>query len=209
MANLSAHGVNLVLDVGANSGQFGGFIRGAGFRGRIVSFEPLSEARKLLAAEARGDPLWEVAPQMALGSEDGEIEIFVAENSFSSSVLPMLRAHAFAAPGSAYVGKESVPLRRLDAVGSVYLSPDSVLFLKIDTQGYEDRVMQGAPDLLRRAVGLEIEMSLVPLYEGQRMYTDLDAQLRTMGFALWSVAPEFVEPSSGRILQVNATYFRS
>jgi len=209
MANLSAHGINLVLDVGANAGQFGRLVRSAGYRGRIVSFEPLSVARKLLEAEIRSDPLWQMAPQMAIGSDDGEIEIHIAGNSYSSSVLPMLDAHRSAAPDSAYVEKERVPLRRLDAVASGYLDPDAVLFLKIDTQGYEDKVLQGAPGLLQRAAGLQIEMSLVPLYEGQLLYVELDARLRALGFDLWSLAPAFVDPRNGRMLQMDATYFRA
>jgi FkbM family methyltransferase len=209
MANLSAHGINLVLDVGANAGQFGRLIRSAGYRGRIVSFEPLSAARKLLEAEIRDDSLWQMAPQMAIGDEDGEIEIHIAGNSYSSSVLPMLDAHRSAAPDSAYVEREKVPLRRLDAVASGYLAPDAVLFLKIDTQGYEDRVLQGAAGLMQRTVGLQIEMSLVPLYEGQRLYVELDARLRALGFELWSLSPAFVDPRNGRMLQMDATYFRA
>jgi FkbM family methyltransferase len=209
MAGLSAHGVNLVLDVGANAGQFGRLIRAAGYRGRIVSFEPLSTARKLLEAEVRGDPLWQMAPQMAIGDKDGEIEVHIAGNSYSSSVLPMLNAHSSTAPESAYIGTEKAPLRRLDAVASGYLSPDAVLFLKIDTQGYEDRVLEGAPDLLRRAVGLQVEMSMVPLYEGQRLYVEMDARLRALGFELWGLAPAFVDARNGRTLQMDATYFRA
>ena len=209
MAMLSAHRVNLVLDVGANTGQFGELLRSAGYRGRIVSFEPLSAAREQLAVQSGNDPLWQVAPQMAIGAEDGDILIHIAGNSVSSSVLPMLNAHAIAAPESVYVGSERVPLRRLDAVADGYLSPDTVVFLKIDAQGYEDRVLRGAADLLQRAVGMQLEMSLVPLYEGQRLYVEMDAQLRASGFELWSITPAFVEPGNGRMLQVDATYFRA
>ena len=209
MANLSAHRVDLILDVGASDGLFGRLIREAGYRGRIVSFEPLTAARGLLEAEARDDPLWDVAPQMAIGAEDGDIELHIAGNSYSSSALPMLDAHARAAPGSAYVGSERVPMRRLDAAAADYLRADSVLFLKIDTQGYEDRVLQWAPVLLQKAVGLQLEMSLVPLYDGQQLYAEMDARLRALGFELWNLSPVFVDPASGRMLQVDATYFRS
>jgi FkbM family methyltransferase len=208
MAMLSAHRVDLVLDVGANTGQFGQLLRTAGYGGRIVSFEPLSAARRQLVVESRNDPLWKVAPQVAIGSEDGEIELHIAGNSVSSSVLPMLKTHARAAPDSVYVGSERVPLRRLDAAASGYLRPDDNLFLKIDTQGYEDRVLQGAPGLLRRAVGLQLELSFVPLYEGQRLHDDMVAKLRVSGFELWNITPAFVDPRNGRLLQVDATFFR-
>jgi FkbM family methyltransferase len=209
MVMLAAHGVNLVFDVGANTGQFGRDMRYAGYKGRIVSFEPLSTVRKQLLVASRNDPLWKIAPQAAIGNEDGEIVIHVAGNSVSSSVLNMLDAHSSAEPESAYVSNEKVPLRRLDTIAIDYLQPDAVLFIKIDTQGYEDRVLQGASKLLEKAVGVQLELSFVPLYDGQRLYEEMVDQLRALGFEMWAMWPAFVDPRSGRILQADATFFRS
>src|SRR5579862_2380847 len=82
-AALAAHKVNLVFDVGANTGQFGRELRQLGYRGRIVSFEPLSAAWAKLKDASNNDPMWEVSPRCAIGSEDGEIEIHIAGNSAS------------------------------------------------------------------------------------------------------------------------------
>ena len=209
MAMLEAHKVNLVLDVGANIGQFGKMLREARYRGRIVSFEPLSTARIELISNSQGDSMWEVAPQAAIGGEDGNIEINIAKNSVSSSALDMLDAHSSAAPGSLYIGTELVPLRRLDSIASKYLQKDSTAFLKIDTQGYEDRVLSGATELLRSIIGLQLELSLVPLYSGQRMFDDLIEDLKIAGFEIWGISPAFVNPNTGRLLQVDATFFRA
>ena len=206
---LSTHGVNVVLDIGANAGQFGGLLRSAGYRARIVSFEPLSTARKQLVAAARNDRLWEVAEQMAIGAEEGQIELHIAGNSVSSSLLSMLPAHEDAAPASVYVGSETVRVRRLDEAAARYLSSDVVLFLKVDTQGYEDKILQGAEAVLQRTRGLQMELSLTPLYEGQPSYEDMMAKLKTMGFELWAMSPAFIDPRTGRMLQVDATFFRS
>lgn len=208
VAMLSAHGVNLVFDVGANVGQFAMMLRKAGYGGRIVSFEALSTAYEQLLANRDNDPLWDVAPRAAIGGEDGEVEVHLSGNSVSSSVLNMLDAHKTASPGSAYVGSEMVPLRRLDALAPDYLRSGGALFIKIDTQGYEDRVLQGATGILDRAVGVQLELSLVPLYSGQKLYREMQEQLEAMGFELWGMTPEFVDPTSGRLLQINATYFR-
>lgn len=208
MTMLSKHGINLVFDVGANTGQFGKMLRESGYRGRIVSFEPLSLAREQLLAESRNDSLWEVAPQAAIGSEEGEIEIHIAGNSQSSSVLEMLDAHSSAASESRYIGSERVPLQRLDSLVPSNLHQDSVSFLKIDTQGYEDRVLNGAEGILDRIAGMQLELSLVPLYEGQRLFGDLIEQLQATGFELWAISPVFIDPRSGRLLQVDATFFR-
>lgn len=209
MQMLSTHKVNLVLDVGANVGQFGQKnLRDAGYSGRIVSFEPTLEAWNKLVARSNNDQNWTVAPRTAIGNADGEIEIHISSNSQSSSILDMLATHSEAAPESRYIGSERVPLCRLDSVATGYLAEDSVVFLKIDTQGYEDRVLDGAKNLLTKVVGLQLELSLVPLYENQRLYDNLISQLKLSGFELWAVSPAFVDPKNGRLLQMDATFFR-
>lgn len=206
---LSAHRVNLVFDVGANAGQYGHHLREAGYNGQIVSFEPVLAAWEELRKQSRNDSSWTVAPRVAVGDDDGEVEINVSANSFSSSILGMLDAHSNAAPDSQFVRKEVTPLCRLDTVASRYLKADSVVFLKVDTQGYEDRVLRGAQNLLGSIVGLQLELSLVPLYEGQRLFEDLFKQLRDLDFSLWAMSPVFADPQSGRLLQLDATFFRS
>jgi FkbM family methyltransferase len=208
MKILSAHGINLVFDVGANAGHFGQYLRDAGYRGRIVSIEPLSTAWNELLNASRKDPLWEVAPRAAIGSDEGELEIHVARNSVSSSILAMHTAHTDAAPTSGYMGKERVPLRRMDSMALEYLHSDSVPFLKIDTQGYEDRVLNGADGIMDRIVGIQLELSLVPLYEGQRLCDDLTEWMKRLDFELWAMSPVLVDPQSGRLLQLDATFFR-
>jgi FkbM family methyltransferase len=208
MAVLGAHNVNLVFDVGASSGIFGRVLREAGYRGRIVSFEPLSSVREQLLENSRKDSLWEVAPRAAIGSEDGEIEIHIAGNSHSSSVLEMLESHSDAAPESAYVGSEKTPLRRLDSMAPDYLREDSRLFIKVDTQGYEDQVLKGAEHLLPKAVGLQLELSLVPLYKGQCLFAEMVARCKALGFNLWTMSPVFSDSRTGRLLQVDAIFFR-
>lgn len=207
-AMLTTHGVDLVFDVGANTGQFAQTLREAGYKGRLVSFEPLSTAHAQLLRASRGDARWEIAPRAAIGDHEGEIEMHIAGNSVSSSALGMLDSHAEAAPGSAYVGNEGVRLSRLDTLARGYLQSGTVPFLKIDTQGYEDRVLDGATDLLGKAKGLQLELSFVPLYEGQQLFDALTERLRALGFSIWAIWPGFYDPRNGRMLQVDATFFR-
>jgi FkbM family methyltransferase len=206
---LKHHRINLVFDVGANAGQFAASLRTLGYSGRIVSFEPVSGTWEQLAKASHGDSLWEIAPRCALGEEDSEIEVHVSANSVSSSVLNMLNTHLDAAPTSAYVSSEQTPLMRLDTIGPQYLREDSRLFIKIDTQGYETQVLNGAERLLDKAIGLHVEMSLVPLYAGQDLYDGLIRYLQTKGFELWDITPNFVDMRSGRALSVDAILFRA
>lgn len=205
---LANQDINLVLDVGANTGQFAKSLRRAGYTKRLISFEPLSTAHRQLLQASRNDPQWEIAPRAAIGDHEGEIEMHIAGNSVSSSVLDMLDSHAAAAPDSAYVGTERALLSRLDTIASNYLKPGTIPFLKIDTQGYEDRVLDGATALLLKARGLHMELSLVPLYEGQKLFDDLVQRLKALGFSIWAIWPGFCDPCSGRMLQVDVTFFR-
>lgn len=201
--------INVVLDVGANEGQFAREIREHGYFGKIVSFEPLSDAHIKLLGFASRDQAWHVHGQLAIGDSDGEVEIHVAGNSVSSSVLPMLETHSNAAMGSAYVASERVPIARLDSVIDQYVEADSNLFVKIDTQGFEWQVLNGAPLTIQRALGVLCELSLVPLYDGQALWRDIIDRLEAEGFVLWALQKGFTDPRSGQSLQMDGIFLRS
>jgi FkbM family methyltransferase len=201
-------GVDLVLDVGANVGQFATQIRSEGFGGRIVSFEPLSEAHRRLSAAAKNDPAWVVHPRCAIGDNDGTVEINIAGNSVSSSLLPMTEAHSSAAGGSRYVGREQVPIARLDGIVEGYLATTRAPFLKVDTQGFEWQVLDGAERTLPQLRGVLCELSLVVLYDGQHLWMEVLHRLEAAGLSLWAFQPGFADPRDGRTLQVDAIFFR-
>jgi len=207
---LVQHSIDLVLDIGANEGQYSVELRKRfGYRGGIVSFEPLKVAHDALKEACAGDPDWQVAPRVAIGSTEGSITLHVAANSQSSSVLPMLDTHACAAPESRYLRDEVVPMLPLDVAARDYVREDSRVLLKIDTQGYEAEVLRGAAQLLKHALGVQMEMSLLPLYERQPLMRDLWSMLEAVGFELWTFSPVFVDPHSGRLLQVDAIFFKA
>lgn len=201
-------GIDLIFDVGANTGQFGTELRSVGYKGRIVSFEPLSTAHRELSVVAAGDSNWDVHPRGAVGDLDGTTTINIAGNSVSSSVLPMTTAHSSAAPASAFVTTEVIPIRRLDSLASSYLAGSRQPLLKIDTQGFEWQVLDGAMETLPRMKGVFCELSLVSLYEGQRLWREIIDRLQSSGFTLWSILEGFTDPRDGRTLQVDATFFR-
>ncbi|MDY6868003.1 MAG: FkbM family methyltransferase [Chloroflexota bacterium] len=201
--------IDLVLDIGANEGQFSSEIRSVGYKGQIFSFEPLSEAHKKITQTARRDKSWTVHPRCAIGDYDGNVEINISGNSFSSSVLPMTNAHSSVAKNSAYIGSEKVPIARLDSVAPKYISSTSRVFIKIDTQGFEWQVLDGASETLKNAQGVLCEMSLVPLYEGQYLWMDILKRLENEGFTLWALQRGFTDMNNGRTLQMDGLFFRT
>lgn len=204
---LAHHRINVVFDVGANVGQYGAELRALGYRGRIVSCEPLRTGYERVARKAAGDPAW-TALHVALGEAEGTRTINVSANLQSSSLLDMEPQHVAAAPHSAYERTEEVALTRLDTIFDQYVGPDDRAFVKLDVQGYERFVLAGAQQSLPRVRGLQVEMSLVPLYRGEATYAELIAELTARGFQLMSVEPVFRDPRSGQLLAMDGIFFR-
>lgn len=82
------------------------------------------------------------------------------------------------------------------------------ILLKIDTQGYEEQVLKGANEIISKIKGIHLELSIVPLYEGQMLFEEMLNKLKEMGFALYHLSPGFQDSRTGRLLQVNGTFFR-
>jgi FkbM family methyltransferase len=200
------HGVKTVLDIGANKGQFGVELRQQGYRGRLISFEPLSTAHGILAAAANGDSEWTVAPAMALGESEGNADIHVSKNLASSSLLPVLETSINAADTSAQVATETVKVERLDKV--VEPSWQTPFAIKLDTQGFELHVLRGGPQTLARTAVVITEMSLVPLYEGGASFVDLYRYLEQAGFRCISLAQGFCDNQRHELLQVDGVFVR-
>ncbi|MEB0059036.1 FkbM family methyltransferase [Variovorax sp. LG9.2] len=202
------HRIDTVLDVGANIGQFGLELRRQfGYRGRIVSFEPLSAAYAKLQRAALGDVDWQVF-QMALGDAQGTQTIHVAGNSESSSILEMLQLHEEAAPHSRYTGEETIRVETLDAMFDKTCDNARNIYLKVDTQGYEAQVLRGAVRSLERIDTIQVEMSLAPLYAGQVLFDDLYADLRCKGYMLVGVENNFGNAETGQLLQIDGIFRR-
>jgi FkbM family methyltransferase len=206
---LQSRGVDVVLDVGANSGQYATGLRKAAYKSRIVSFEPLSKPFAALERKASADSLWD-CERYALGDADGTISVNVAGNAAqSSSVLPMLEAHQNALPSANYIGAEDVPVHRLDSVAPKILQPADRIFLKVDVQGFEKQVLAGSRCTIDGCcVGMQLELSVLPLYEGGMLIREALELVYSLGFTLTGLFPSFTDQHDGRMLQVDGIFFR-
>lgn len=199
--------INVILDVGANTGQYANIVRNSGFKGKIVSFEPLSTAYKTLKNNSITVNNWE-ALNFGLGDFDGESIINISANSESSSFLNMLPVHIKHRPESKFIGKEKVTIKKLDSVFHNFSNDSDNIFLKIDAQGYEYNILQGGNKSLNNIDGLQIEMSLEPLYEGEKLICELIGYIETKGYKLMSIEPGSVDYSSGQMFQVDGIFFK-
>jgi FkbM family methyltransferase len=205
-AVLAKHEVDLVLDVGAARGGYGTSLRTFGYAGRIVSFEPLSDAFAGLSATIAEDPSW-TAHRLALGAEQGSATIKIASNSDSSSLLPMLEAHRAAAPTIDFVAEETITVARLDDVADEDVRSARHPFLKIDTQGFEREVLEGGVKTVERCVGLQLELSFLPLYDGGMLVDEAIGWAYAHGFHLVGIEQGYTAPT-GEILQVDGIFVR-
>lgn len=202
---LDRHGIDLVLDVGAADGGYGTGLRAFGYTGDIVSFEPIAATFARLRGVVASDPRWS-ARHLGLGAEAGTATINIASNGFSSSLLPMLDAHIDAAPQVTYVGEETITISTLDAE-AVPLLAGRRPFLKIDTQGFEREVLAGGAATVDAACGLQLELSLVPLYDGGMLIDEAVSWAYDHGFHMVGIEQGYAAPT-GEILQIDGVFVR-
>lgn len=202
------HQIDAVIDVGANLGQYADELREWGFEGKILSIEPTSTAYPTLKEKTQADSKWECF-NFAADTEDGVAEMTVASNTgASSSLLTMTESHKICEPSITSTGKEQVQVRRLDKAIATSISPADRLMLKLDTQGAEDRVLRGATGILDQVHLIESELSLVELYEGQKLLPEMLDLFDSLGFQLVFVFPGFSYKGTGHALQVDGTFAR-
>lgn len=201
-------GVNTVIDVGANVGQFGSALRSAGFTGRIVSCEPIPDAFRDLSRRVGRDSRW-TAVRTAVGAGMGTLEINVAANSYSSSALVVNSTHTSAAPDSRTVATTQAPMTTVAELIAEHDVDPARTLLKIDTQGFEGEVLDGAGPLLDRFGALQLELSLVSLYDGQPLARELTSRIEAAGFDLYILGDGFSDDRTGRTLQYDALFVRT
>lgn len=202
--------VNCVLDVGANAGQYGLGLRRAGYLGDIVSFEPVGGAYAGLREAAAGDPAWSVY-NFALGSADGENTIHVTSNSDLSSLLtPNAYSRRRFDEKIRVVGTERVSVRRLDSVlGEVTGHIERPrIFLKMDTQGYDLEAFAGLGECVGRIVGLQSEVSALPIYDGMPRLLEAVRVYESHGFELAGMYPVGWDKPTGRVLEFDCVMVR-
>ncbi len=197
-----------VLDVGAAHGGYSLAAVLAFPEVRVYSFEPLPDVFKTLAATAAKRDRITAFP-IALGDADGPEIIYRSENTGSSSILPMRVEHEQHFPGTGTAGKEEIDVRTLDGLvgsGEVELVPP--VLMKIDVQGFEDRVLKGAEKTLPAIESLIVELSLQELYEGQRLLPELRQWIEERGFIFQGHFTEGRSKATGEIVQVDALFTR-
>jgi hypothetical protein len=117
-------------------------------------------------------------------------------------------SHKESAPDSLYLGIEDVKLITLDSIFNNYVTDNDEVLLKIDVQGYEEQVLIGATDSIKKVRAVKLECSLVSLYEGDKTYEFYFDWLKKLGFTLFDLEAGHSHPATGRLLQFDAIFVR-
>ena len=198
--------VDLVIDVGAHEGEYAERLRAGGYKGEIVSFEPVPRAFAELERKAKRDPNWTVH-QLALGREDGTTTMNVVHGTLSS-ILPATKFGAGRYPRLQEPEQVEVKVRRLDGVLETSLDGRRP-FLKLDTQGFDLDVFAGAGDVIERFVGMQSELALMEIYKGMPSMQDALAAYEGAGFEIAALYPVSRQTRTARVLEYDCVMVRA
>ena len=180
-------GVRTVLDVGAGRGDWAAALRAAGYRGTIVSFEPLAAAYEELRRAAEHDPSW-YALKVALGA--------------------MRERRGMAPPGAGYEGREEIQVVPLDEVCRDRLTAHARVSLRVDVQGSEVDILRGAHATLPQVDVLELELSATDMHDGKRSYQEMLNFGEALGMDIAGLLETSFDEDAGRLLQFDALFAR-
>lgn len=201
----NSNSIDMILDVGANEGQFALEMRDLGYTGKIISFEPVKEAFKKITYNFNGDLNWK-GINLALSNQTGIMNLNISENSVSSSFLNMRDIHKEYAQKSKYIGIEEVEVSTLDIeFNKIYHNANNI-WLKIDVQGFEMNVLEGAIQSLSKIKIVQVEVSLVPLYDNEPSLLNIIEFMLKNGFDMIGFESGFQHPNNGSLFQVDILF---
>jgi FkbM family methyltransferase len=189
---------DLVLDIGANEGQFGRELRQSGYTKKIISFEPTKQAFNILKKSINEDKLWECY-NFALGKENGTARLNIHEDTRLSSFL---EHHDLPSR------QTQVQLKKLSSFLEEIGCNAKKIFIKIDTQGYEMPILEGVGDFWEKIHGALVELSIAPLYKDQIPLEEMIAYLKKHGLSLWRLRRGCYDQEILRDLEVDGLFMK-
>ncbi len=203
---LKNQNIRTVFDVGANVGRFTVMIHKILPEASIYAFEPLKDCYEQLVASMKRSAKFQ-AFNYALGDEESETDIHRSNYSPSSSMLPMQDLHRRAFPFTKEETRERIKVRRLDGIVQDLDIRENIL-IKIDVQGFEDKVILGGKQLISRAKILIVETNFANLYERQPLFDVIYEMLRQKGFSYKGNLDQLLNPLDGRVLQADSIFIK-
>ena len=203
---LRSIGVKTILDIGANTGQFASSIHQIFPDATIYSFEPLQDCYEQLVANFSNVPRFK-AFNLALGDIPGEVEMYRNEYSVSSSLLAMKELHKESFPFTRDEQVQKVNVARLDDLAND-LELHRPMLIKLDVQGFEDKVISEGINTISKADIIIIELSVEHLYENQPLFDSIYRKLFDLGFQYKGNYDQLHNPNNGAVLQMDGIFVK-
>jgi FkbM family methyltransferase len=189
---------DLVLDIGANEGQFGRELRDAGYNQKIISIEPVKHACNILEKSIEGDSLWDCY-NIALGKENGTAILNIHEDTRLSSFLEH----------NELPSKEmQVQVKKLSSFLEEIGVNAKKIFIKIDTQGYEMPILEGIGEDWVKIQGALVELSIAPMYKNQIPLEEMIAYLKRYGLQLWGLRRGCYDKHKMQELEIDGLFLK-
>ncbi len=203
---LSKHNIDVVIDIGANVGQYGLMLRKLNYDKRIISFEPISECYEMLKRNKGTDNLWDIY-KIAAGDFDGTSQINISNNLVSSSLLKPHEKLPMYDDGIRTVKTETITVSKLDSFFGNRTIGDSI-YLKIDVQGFERETLEGGLGFLKSIKVIQVESSLSSFYNKGSKIEDIMSLLRDQGFLPYNFIKGVKNNSTGQLFEVDIFFVR-
>jgi FkbM family methyltransferase len=202
-----SYNIDLVLDVGASDGGYARQIRANGYHGKICSFEPRAAAFRALKESGLSDKKWDVM-NCALGKANGSLDIHISENGDSSSLLDLAQGSGSESVPVSFIGKERVSVATLDGLFDSIRQDSKNILLKLDVQGFEKEVLEGAEHSLAFIDTIQLELALTPTYQNQMHLHQMCGLLHQMGYTMVSIEPGSYNRATGQQFEVDGLFHR-
>jgi len=206
---IEEQGVDLIFDVGGNVGQFAKMVFAAGYHGRLVSFEPGAAAHAALSVAARSNPNWTIAPRMALGKARDKLTLHTFNRTDMNSLYAPDERVFESFPQLQKASSEEVQVERLDDVAPHFMTDADEVFLKIDTQGGELAILDGATGVLDRLAMLQLEVAVEPIYQGEPVWMEVLKPVQDYGFRPALMSPGYFSKRIRRQLDLDIVFLRA
>jgi len=198
--------ISTVFDIGANVGQFAKEIRNELPEAQIYSFEPIKECYGQLVTVFAKDLKFR-AFNVALGETTGFMDMNRSSYTPSSSLLHMADSHKELFPHTKGNTVEQIKIEKLDDVFD-RLNPVQKILIKVDTQGYEDKVIAGGLKAFRAAHVIIIETSFIALYKNQPLFDEIYEKLKSFGFTYRGALHQKINNKTGEVIFEDALFVR-
>ncbi len=200
--------IKTVLDIGANTGQFVREIREVLPEAQVYSFEPLKDCFDKLNDSNKNDQNFK-AFNFALGDSNETVQMHRSSYSPSSSIRKMAQSHKDLYPHTSGESQEMILIKRLDDLKEI--DPHSLeknILVKMDTQGYEDKVIKGGLKFLKSAKFVIVETAFISLYEGQPLFANIYALLTSQGFSYKGGLAWKFDAKNGGVLSEDSLFIK-